>query len=281
MSEKEEEKKGSGIGPLFLEDLASSQRMEVIRSNLKKNYYFSLDMSPEFYVAQAFAGFIAVACHQQNKTFLLPELQKEYCVLDFEDLHISRKVRKRSRQFTISIDQDFPAVLSGIRMHHSEDSWLLKKYENLLLYMFQQHTLPVPGYKNIHFRVHSCEVYDATSNKVVAGEVGYSIGSVYTSLTGFFNRKEKSREGKKLKFDAAGNVQLVALALLLKDAGFDFWNLGHPPRPDCMQYKKYLGGKVLSREDFLTRWDAAVRKPLGTKHFSCKETKKCDNLIKS
>ena len=39
----------------------------------------------------------------------------------------------------------------------------------------------------------------------------------------------------------------------LRDAGYAFWNLGHP----FMQYKLDLGAQILPRADFLDRWNAA------------------------
>jgi hypothetical protein len=84
---------------------------------------------------------------------------------------------------------------------------------------------------------------------LVAGEVGYAIGRVYTSLTGF-------RTESKTKL-AYGIAQLVALGKLLKLSGFELWNLGHPPKGRVMKYKIELGGTVLPRNEFLDLWRQA------------------------
>ena len=65
---------------------------DLIYSNMIKNYYWSTDFSPAYYIAQAKAGFIAVTDYYEEKELLLPEIQFSYALLDFKDLHISKKV---------------------------------------------------------------------------------------------------------------------------------------------------------------------------------------------
>lgn len=71
---------------------------------------------------------------------------------------------------------------------------------------------------------------------LVAGELGYAQGGVYTSLTGAY---VKAHAG-------AGSVQLGCLGVLLRAAGFQVWDFGM-----AMGYKLELGGKEWLRPVWL------------------------------
>jgi hypothetical protein len=79
---------------LSYDDLLDSEIMENIYDDMDKHYYWTDDFSAEYYVAQAKAGFIAVSMEQGEDLLLTPVIQKSYAVLHFDDLHISRKVKK-------------------------------------------------------------------------------------------------------------------------------------------------------------------------------------------
>jgi Leu/Phe-tRNA-protein transferase len=83
----------------------------------------------------------------------------------------------------------------------------------------------------------------ARDGELIAGEVGYEVGKVYTSLTGFFYRENRLD-------NHAGKLQLHLLAGELEVRGFAFWNLGQPE----MAYKIQFGAEVVPREEFLRRW---------------------------
>ena len=93
----------------------------------------------------------------------------------------------------------------------------------------------------------SVEVRENSTGTLVAGELGYTLGSTYTSLSGFFRREDR-------KWNHYGKLQLVMLAEALRDAGYAFWNLGHPH----MAYKTALGARILPRHEFLNRWRVAI-----------------------
>jgi hypothetical protein len=74
----------------------------------------------------------------------------------------------------------------------------------------------------------------------MAGEIGFSVGRVYTSLSGWTQQRTRERAGK---------TQLVLLGLWLKKRGYEFWSLGHCYSP-MMEYKRQLGHRIWPREDF-------------------------------
>ena len=84
-----------GIYPAQREMFEREQYLkEVLYPDMQREYYWSSDFSPEFYIAQAKAGCIAICETIDGEELLLPEMQRSYAVLDFEDLHIGRKVAK-------------------------------------------------------------------------------------------------------------------------------------------------------------------------------------------
>ena len=101
-----------------------------IYSKLETNYYISDDFSKDFYIYLAYLGFISTSITLQDKFYLLPEIQFEYAVLEFKDLHISKKVKKLLKEdnFHFSINTRFEEVLDKLKNHH-KTNWLEKQYE--------------------------------------------------------------------------------------------------------------------------------------------------------
>ncbi len=222
-----------GIHHLSYDDLTDQHILhEFIYPDMFKNYYWSDDFSAEYYIAKAKAGFIAVTDYYEEEELLLPEIQFNYALLDFNDLHISTKVKKllQNRDLQLEVSQDLDEVAQGIDRLH-QYNWLTPKYLD---------TLKASQGVDENFKVISALIRE--EGEVVAGEIGYMIGKTYTSLSGFSKREKAYRN--------YGTAQLVLLALYLKDKSFTFWNLGQ-----CyMPYKLMLGAKIVEREEFLKRW---------------------------
>jgi len=210
--------------------------MQLLTSNMEENYYASYDFSPDFYVQLCKKGFIATSCYDaKNRVLLLPEMQFEYAVLDFNNLHISKKVTQllKKENYVFTKNSYFKEVIASLETYHSQ-CWLTLPYIQMLCELKQQH--------NNNFELVSFELCDTQNKHLIAGEIGYIIGKTYTSLSGFCT-KEKA-------YNNWGKLQLVLLSQYLQKNEFDFWNLGHA----CLKYKIDLGAVIYSREEFLERW---------------------------
>ena len=206
-----------------------------ILSDLTTNYYYSDDFSEEFYIELAKNGFISTTTMYNDTLYLLPEIQFEYAILDFKDLIINKKIKKllQENNFIFTQNQRFKEVLDKLDDFHNPN-WLTGEYKNLMISLFELN--------NINFELKSFELICKDTNELVAGEIGYVINNIYTSLTGFSSREKK--------YNNFGKLQLVLLSKYLEEKDYAFWNLGHP----YMQYKFDLGAKVYSREEFFKRW---------------------------
>ncbi len=225
---------------LHLHQLQNPILLQHLYLNTLDDYYWSDDFSAQFYAAQARAGFMAVTEVHNGEELLLPELQKSYAVLDFDDLHISKKVQKLLKQnrHKLQIGLILDPVADKIRKYHKR-SWLTPKYIQ---------TLKAINSQNLGITAIAISLrYD---NKITAGEIGYIIGSTYTSLSGF--------SSKDPAFRNHGKLQMVLLAKWLQRHRFAFWNLGQPYMP----YKFALGAKKYPRGAYLSRWHAAVNQAL-------------------
>ncbi|QOP45893.1 GNAT family N-acetyltransferase [Sulfurimonas paralvinellae] len=234
------------IYKLSLDQLDDATLFKEIVKNIKVNYYWSDEWNDALYIKLAQLGFISTSYDTLEGLVLLPEIQFEYGVLDFDKLHISSKVRKliAKDEFTLSFNNNFDAVLHNIQKQHQRYNWLKGDYLTLMKNMHRNHN----SYDN--FRLHSIELVSRVTKELIAGEIGYVIGTTYTSLSGFSSREKR--------YNNCGKLQLVLLAQQLQKEGFAFWNMGHPH----MEYKKRLGTTVLSRETFLKRWGDAANKNL-------------------
>ncbi|QKJ27950.1 leucyl, phenylalanyl-tRNA-protein transferase [Aliarcobacter cibarius] len=216
-------------------DIKEKNTLINIYSNTNVNYYLSDDFSKEFYILLAKTGFISTSIFIDNLFYLLPEIQFEYAILDFDNLHINKRVKKLINQnnFEFLINKDINKILEKLDDYH-KDNWLTNKYKDLIVDLYKN--------PDNNFSILSIELYDKNSKELIAGEIGYKINSTYTSLSGFSSKDENYKNW--------GKLQMVLLALYLEKNNFSFWNLGHP----YMQYKFDLGAKLYSREDFLKRW---------------------------
>ncbi|WP_083568536.1 hypothetical protein [Arcobacter sp. LA11] len=206
---------------------------------MEENYYWSDDFSSEFYIKAAQCGFITTSMYKDNEFFLLPEMQFDYAVMDFKNIKIPKKVSRLLKEdnYKFTINEKFDEVLEKIKNYH-EESWLKDEYINILKKIKKDNI----NYNN--FKLISVEVSEKVSNLLISGEIGYQVGNIYTSLTGF-TTKEK-------KYNNWGKLQLVLLNSYLEENDYSFWNLGHPQ----LLYKLDLGATIYTREEFIKRWNS-------------------------
>lgn len=223
---------------------------EVLRAHLypraETTLYWSDSWDPEFYVSLARAGFICIAAHHPELgSVLIAELQRSYAVLDWENLHCSRHLRRlmasrrlEEEDIELRVAETSDRVLERLAGYHGEESWLHGSYQALVRELSRS--------GDNHFAVHGVELWSRRRDELVAGELGYSIGGTYTSLSGFCSREDP-------RWRHFGTLQQVLLARGLEERGYAFWNMGHV----SMRYKRELGARVVPRAAFLERWCAA------------------------
>lgn len=179
--------------------------------------------------------------NSENGLLLLPEMQYEYALLDFKNLHISKKVKRllKNNKSRFCINSNFDEIIEKISLLHKE-SWIKENYLQTLKALYSNNL------SRKDFQVMTFSLIDKETDELIAGEIGYVIGATYTSLSGFSSRDKT--------YSNYGTLQLVLLSKYLESKGFEFWNLGHPQ----MSYKKKLGCIIYKREDFLKRWSKAI-----------------------
>ena len=194
----------------------------------KRNGEFcvSFDFNPTVVADVCYCGYMPMGEILRTTPVLLIKSHRKRCVLDLQNLHISRKLKRYGRGLTFHINRNFTDCLHRITHHHSQ-TWLIKPLRDALTSLHRQ---PMAG---VSF--HSIEVYDGQT--LVAGEIGYTTGAIYSSLAGFHTRS------------GSGSVQLALLGLVLAESQFAFWDLGME-----VPYKTALGAHIVDRETFLHQW---------------------------
>uniref|UniRef100_A0AAV1U0F3 Leucyl/phenylalanyl-tRNA--protein transferase n=1 Tax=Peronospora matthiolae TaxID=2874970 RepID=A0AAV1U0F3_9STRA len=200
------------------------------------DFYVSRHFDPLLLSHLMYAGFLPIASDVRETCFLLPKLHKQRCVLLFQPElpeHVPKSMVKKAKKYKFVLNRNFHAVVAGCHEKHGIP-WLypplVKSFETL----FDAGEHRVESCPGPNVRLVTVEIYDVATETLVAGELGYTVGSVYTSLTGFS------------RANGAGTVQLHALSKFLYLAGFKMWDLGM-----SMDYKMSLGAKDVERDDFL------------------------------
>ena len=199
------------------------------------DFAWSLYFDPTFLVRLMFSGFLPICTDLSDSLYcLLPKLHRRRAVMNIStdsNLHVSRKVRKHAHKYRLFVNRDFEAVVDGIKEQHGESCWLFPPLVNALTDLaLSKFELP----KECPVGIFSIELYTVDDDRLVAGEIGYTVGSIYTSMTGFY------------RDSGSGSIQLAALGGLLKRRHFSVWDFGM-----MMQYKRDLGCREIPRSEFI------------------------------
>jgi Leu/Phe-tRNA-protein transferase len=244
------------------------------------DFYVSSSFEPRLIAQLMYEGFLPIA----TPRYLVPKLHKERCVIyplnrngsfprddpqslstrknhekesskveisseniianrSISAVHISKNVKKRAKNFRMTINQAFDQVIQGCHDQHGI-GWLYPPIVEAFRIIHEGST--VEEFNSFPVRLYSIEVWNATTGKLAGGELGYAVGTMYTSLTGFACE------------DSAGSVQLAALGQFLWSCGFELWDFGMK-----LDYKSKLGAKDMSRDEFVAKVKELRGKSMG------------------
>jgi Leu/Phe-tRNA-protein transferase len=224
-------------------------------------FCWALSFDPTLIVRLCREGFLPMAGQIfADLICLLPKLHINRCLMpNLNDLKIGSGARKRAKNFLFTIDKATNEVIKGCQAQHGKNCWLYAPLTNAYRYIQQLNSSG--GLEGV--RIHTCELWDKKSGKLVAGEIGYAIGSIYTSLSGYREPGSKS----------AGTIQCCCTAIMLKRMNFKIWDLGMG-----MDYKTALGAKNIPRIDFLTILHSV--RDNSESVLSCETKTCCSELVK-
>jgi hypothetical protein len=217
-----------------------------------------------------YEGFFVITHATEKGVVPLPELQPYYGVLLWPNFERSKHVRRelsrlRRRHFSSASSASSGGAAAGaaagaepqrryklVNGANPSRTWQLldayhvaKHGSNWLTKRYFDAMAAADADASVNFSMHSVELYeegaDVDSALPLAGEIGFSVGRVYTSLSGW--TQVRSAENY-------GTAQLVLLGRWLQKRKYAFWSLGHCYCP-AMQYKRELGQRIFPRQDFL------------------------------
>lgn len=197
----------------------------------KDEFSFAPVYHPQLVVAVTQKGFFPMTSTVWDVPIMAIKLHVERCVCDTLPFVTHKTTLKKSKRFAISLNSSFDRVIQMIEQQQ-ERNWLCPALARSLKHIMTNPNDPKFG--GALTRVFSWEVW--AGDELAAVEVGYVVGTIYTSMTGAFDPK----------FKGAGTVQLACMSAILKKVGVELVDFGmHMP------YKEGLGGRKIPRAEWL------------------------------
>lgn len=151
-------------------------------------------------------------------------------ILPFENLHISKSLKKflRKEPFTITVDKAFEEVINLCASTRPEGTWISQKF--------------IKAYTDLHYagHAHSLECWQA--DKLVGGIYGVSIGGYFSAESMFH------------LVNNASKVALVKLVNHLQVRGYTLLDIQM-----LTNITKQMGGILIRREEFLDKLNNAIK----------------------
>jgi leucyl/phenylalanyl-tRNA--protein transferase len=153
---------------------------------------------------------------------------RDRAILPLDQLKISRSLRQSVRRFTLSVDEDFEAVIDSCANPERPDGWINREIRD--------------AYVNLHQLgwAHSIEVWES-EGRLAGGLYGVVVGGLFAGESMFYEVSDASK------------VALVHLVVMLSD------------RPGCLLDVQWLtphlermGAVVIGREEYLKKLPAAL-----------------------
>jgi len=159
---------------------------------------------------------------------------EERGILDINELHIPRRLARTRHQFHFTIDRSFPQVITHcatIQRKHESSTWITRQM--------------IHAYCELHRlgHAHSVEVWEG--DELVGGLYGVDACGSFSGESMFSLRSNASK------------LALLFLIEHLKERGLDWIDIQM-----VTPHLEALGGKTVSREDFLEKLAATQKRKL-------------------
>ena len=231
-------------GHIYVDPLDDCDKVvdAMLATDYSEEFCLARDFDEDFISRLMEAGFLVMSTELRDEDeesrageekeepfyILLPKLHLVRSALFFPELHIKKSIRPFLSRYELRINTDFEIILDKCVQIHGA-AWLTPP---LVAILKELRRITILRQTVNRIRPVSFGVY--REGELKAGEIGVTIGRVYTSYSGYYEEAN------------AGTVQMILMAQWLKDTGFDFLDLGMP-----LDYKADLGAQNISPARFV------------------------------